>query len=133
MLDISSLKNAVTKLQGNYALAQNREHQYFEQFRGATIQSFEYTYELAFRFIKRGLDRLSPGDETLDQMVFRDVLRKALEAGLITDMQIWVEAREKRNITAHSYDEAKADKVLAGLDIFTMEVKHLLHQLERAR
>jgi nucleotidyltransferase substrate binding protein (TIGR01987 family) len=41
------------------------------------------------------------------------VLPRAFQAGLIADAQVWDQVRTYRNLTSHTYDEAKAIEVAA--------------------
>lgn len=67
------------------------------------VQMFEFTFELAWKTMKdllfyEGYDVNSP----------REVIRKAFEAGLIQDVDLWLETLESRNRLSHTYDEQTA-------------------------
>ena len=64
-------------------------------------------------------------------MPFRDLLRLGAEKGLIDEPVDWFSFREKRNITAHSYDEAQAEQIFAILPDFVTRARHLLSAIER--
>ena len=87
-------------------------------------------YELGFKMIRRRLetDPANPGD--IDTLSFRDFLRLAGEAGLIDDVAAWFEYRAMRNITAHTYDQAKARQILLGALKFRAVARQLLARLE---
>jgi nucleotidyltransferase substrate binding protein (TIGR01987 family) len=59
-------------------------------------------------------------------MDFRTLIRTAAERGLVRDPAIWFLYREKRNITAHTYDETKALDVIGHLPGFIETIKELL-------
>jgi nucleotidyltransferase substrate binding protein (TIGR01987 family) len=128
-LDLTSLEKALYQLKENHALSKDENHQYFEQFRSATVQAFEYTYDLGFKFIRRGLEQQEAATENIDHLSFRDLLRLAAERGLITDPKAWFDFREKRNITSHSYDEANANKVLKTASDLIVQIEFLLTAL----
>lgn len=99
-------------------------------FRTAAIKSFEYTYALALKAIERTMAERAAQPETVEQAQFRALLRMAWEQGLIQDRDRWLEFREMRNITAHTYDADKAAQILAGLPMFITAVHHLLVKLK---
>jgi nucleotidyltransferase substrate binding protein (TIGR01987 family) len=74
--------------------------------RDASIQRFEFTYELAWKAIKLWL-------ETKDIIVLnaKETLQAALQQGLIVDGNGWSELHRMRNLTSHTYDEAEAIRV----------------------
>ena len=96
--------------------------------RDAIIQRFEYTYELAWKLIKRALE-IEDADAEEDMLTKKDLFRKAAEAGLITDPEVWFEYHKARNLTSHAYDEVKADQVYAAAQKFPASVHELLNQL----
>lgn len=74
--------------------------------RDATIQRFEYTFELAWKLLRKvgrieGLEAVSP----------RQAIRSAHELGLLEDIDIWFEMVEDRNRTSHTYNEETAGEV----------------------
>ena len=101
------------------------------QFRSSVIQSFEYTYELAVKMIRRQLDQIVDNPGELRAMNFLDVMRSASEAGLIKRVAAYKVFREKRNMTSHTYDPDKAAEVLEGMSEFLEEVHFLLDELRR--
>ena len=67
----------------------------------ALIQSFEFTYELAWNTMKdylefEGFDNLAGS---------KQVIRTAFKAGLIENAEGWLNAVQKRNIASHTYDQ----------------------------
>src|SRR5205807_9998695 len=77
--------------------------------RDATIQRFEYTYELAWKIMKRHLKWA--GAIRDDPRTHGDLLREAANYGLIHDAEIWLEYYRARNETSHTYDEETAEEV----------------------
>lgn len=122
-LILTPFEKAVASLEE--ALAQPKT----DYLRDATIQRFEYTFELAIKMIKRSLEKWPEGT-TIDQQTYRDMIRMAAEAGLITDPKAWFEYREARNVTSHAYDEKLAEKVYATVKKFAPDAKKLLDALK---
>lgn len=70
------------------------------------IQCFEYTFELAWKTMKdyleyQGFIVKSP----------RQTIKTAFQVELIKDGHIWIDALEKRNLMAHTYNEQIAKEV----------------------
>ncbi len=69
------------------------------------IQFFEMTFELAWNTMKDYLQ-----EEGFDGInTPRAAIKKAFEADLIKDGQLWLQLLQDRNLTSHAYDEEKAD------------------------
>jgi nucleotidyltransferase substrate binding protein (TIGR01987 family) len=75
------------------------------------IQFFEITFELAWNTMKDFMEE--QGFNELRSP--RDTIKKAFEIGLIQDGHQWLETLQNRNLTAHTYDEATAEKVVSEI------------------
>ena len=64
-------------------------------------------------------------------MTYMQLIRSAAESGLVTDVSRFKDYRDKRNITSHTYDPAKAEEIVGILDGFLIDVRFLLDELER--
>jgi len=69
------------------------------------IQCFEYTFELAWKTAKdyleaQGFNVKSP----------RQTIQTAFQIELIDNGHVWIDALEKRNLMAHTYDEYAAQE-----------------------
>lgn len=69
------------------------------------IQCFEYTFELAWKTMKDYLEQ-----EGFEVKSPRSAIQIAFQTQLITEGHIWIDALEKRNLMAHTYDEEKASE-----------------------
>lgn len=128
LLDFSSFEKALISLQR--VLERSSTVPGDEDIRDACIKRFKYTYELAFKMLKRQLDQELPSREELDQLSFRDVIRVGAERGLIAMPERWFDYRDKRNITSHTYDEEKAREVFSVLSDFAADATDLLARLK---
>jgi len=108
-LALSSLEKAIACLEVAILRAKNTPQD--AELRDAVIQRFEYTYELAWKMLKRQLELEAPTPETIDTLSFRDLLREAAEKGIIDNIEHWFVYREQRNTTSYIYDENKAEQV----------------------
>lgn len=102
-----------------------------EQFRAACIQAFEFTYEVGFKMLRRRLELMSENPTAVDHMSFMQLIRTAAEAGLISDIDRFRDYRHKRNITSHTYNQEKAEEIVAVLRDFSADMHALLAELER--
>lgn len=98
--------------------------------RDATIQRFEYTYELSWKFMKRYLESQF-SEEEIDALPRRELFRYARENGLIKNIEAWFGYHEARNATSHAYDEEIAERVYEAAAQFLPEAKQLLVELEK--
>ncbi len=74
--------------------------------RDATIQRFEFCFELAWKLLQtgvryKGLEAYGP----------RDSIRLGAEMGLVENPDAWLAVLEARNLTTHMYDMALANLV----------------------
>lgn len=84
------------------------------------IQCFEYTFELAWKTMKDYLNQ-----EGLDVRTPRETIKTAFQIKLVNEGHIWIDALEKRNLLAHTYDEKRATE--AEQLIKTKYYKAILH------
>ncbi|MGV8146460.1 MAG: nucleotidyltransferase substrate binding protein [Alkaliphilus sp.] len=66
------------------------------------VQRFEYTFELAWKTLKDYLEA-----QEVDAKFPRAVIKEAFHYELIQDGEVWMDMLEKRNLLAHTYDEAR--------------------------
>lgn len=71
------------------------------------IQFFETTFELSWKLMKDYLE----AEGFMDVKSPRAVIKKAFETELIENGHSWMELLQDRNLTAHTYDEKKAEQV----------------------
>ena len=137
-LDYSSLESAVAQLQKSFdylhsELAQEDSGLY-EQFRAATIQAFEFSYELAIKMIRKQLAQIVANPDALREMDFADLMRDAANAGIIRDPPSYMRYRELRNATSHTYNAEQAEETVDAADEFLRDMRFLLQELrERNR
>ncbi|MBU1327392.1 nucleotidyltransferase substrate binding protein [Patescibacteria group bacterium] len=90
----------------------------------ATIQRFEFTFELAWKVMKnfayeKGLEAISP----------RDAIRTAAQLGLIEKVEEWFAFLEARNNSSHIYDDKMAADVYETAKKFLPEAKALIEKI----
>lgn len=99
-----------------------------EELRDACIQRFEFTFEPAWKMLKRWLELDLPNPQEVDTMSYRGLIRTGAEQGLIDNMSAWFVYRDKRNLTSHTYDAAKAQEVFGVLADFARDARTLLQR-----
>jgi len=134
MLDLSPLSKAVEQLRTSLDYCRSelaiRDAAISRQFRAASIQAFEFTFEISIRMLRRQLaDMLSAAE--VERLSFRDLLRTGAQKGLIDEPTAWFRFREMRNLSSHSYDESKAAQIAASLPEFAGRAMHLLDALTK--
>lgn len=128
-LDFSPLAKAIARL--DEGLGRHRADPADDQLRDGLIQRFEFTYDLAHKMLRRALEAASANPEEIDRTSFPALIRTGFEQGLLaSDWTQWRVWREMRNITSHTYDEAKALQVAAAIPDFLSEAKELLRRLD---
>jgi nucleotidyltransferase substrate binding protein (TIGR01987 family) len=134
-LDLTSFRDAVAALERSMTFLASEsaksDPQLHEQFRNSAIQCFEFTHELAFKMMKRQLEQMSADPAAIDKMTYMDIVRSAAEAGLLDDISRFKDYREKRNLTSHTYNQAKAETIAAVLPAFRDDMRYLLAELEK--
>ena len=128
-LDLTPLQGALASLRRALIRWQATQEQ-DEELRDACIQRFEYTFELSWKMLARRLERDLPDARSVDAMSFRELVRSGGERGLVRDVDAWMVFRDKRNITSHTYNAAKAADVASVLPSFADEAQALLVQLQ---
>jgi len=91
------------------------------------IQSFEYTYELAWGTIKDFFE--AQGESGI--LGSRDAFRLAFNRGLIENGEIWMEMIKSRVLTSHTYNEDVAEAIARSIvTLYYAEFIRLHQRLE---
>lgn len=77
----------------------------------AVIQSYEMDIELAWKTLKDYLNYLGYKIQTP-----REVIKQAFAIDFIDDGEMWIKMIEDRNLTSHTYDEAKAQEIVDSIN-----------------
>jgi nucleotidyltransferase substrate binding protein (TIGR01987 family) len=84
-----------------------------EVVRDATIQRFEFTFEVVWKALKLYLER--QGHECGGP---RPTLKKAFAEGILASAEeadVWMRMLDDRNATSHAYDEPLAHRIYASI------------------
>ena len=100
-----------------------------EAVNGGVIQSFEVAYEQSWKMIKRWLENNVSATD-VDGVTRRHLFRVAAEAGLISDVDVWMVFHQARNETSHTYHREKAAAVVEMAPDFFVACDALLTALK---
>ncbi len=78
--------------------------------RAGIIQFYEMAFELSWKTLKDYL-----GAEGYEISSPRQTIKQGFQSNILSDGHTWIQALEDRNLTTHTYDEAKALKVEAKI------------------
>jgi len=135
VLDLSAIKKAIdafdrTCRAANDTSTINRlSTDLQDAIKAGVIQNFEFNYEIAWKFIKRWLEK-NYGSSYVDGVTRRELFRLAAENHLIENVDEWMLYHQARNQTSHTYDEKVAGEVYHSAMAFLTVVKKLYHQLQ---
>ena len=128
-LDFTSLEKAFGSLKR--AMDRSQKDEEDTEIRDACIQRFEYTYELAWKMLKRQLEVEIADKAEVDAYSKKKLFRVGAERGLIGNPENWFTYVDKRNLTTHTYDEENAQLVYGVLVGFIADVSDLLGKLKK--
>ncbi len=117
---IGDLIKANKKLKEAAKLKPTRIH------KDATIQRFEFTFELAWKTIKAYVE-----DQGFECKSPKNCFREAARLDLVKDPEVWFEYLKDRNFIAHTYNEKLADKIYRKAIKFPKEVDKLLTKIKQ--
>ena len=100
-----------------------------ETVRAGVIHSFEVAYEQSSKMINRWLKE-NISEASAERITQRNLFRLGAENQLISDSERWMEYREARNSTSHTYNEDAAENVFREAGEFIHDAKQLLSVLE---
>ncbi len=130
MIDLSPLAKASAQLQS--ALEEQALEPERALLRAGLIQTFEYTFELSHKMIRRYLSATEPSPDAVAELSFEGLIRRADELRLVASpVATWRDFRQARTETSHTYNEDKAIRVVTRIPAFSQEVKYLLAQLQQ--
>jgi nucleotidyltransferase substrate binding protein (TIGR01987 family) len=118
-LNLAPLVKAVDSLRD--ALAQPKN----PYTRDATIQLFEYTFELSWKALRRYL----AAEAAVDVFNLKELFRQAGRQGIIANVESWFAYLKGRNLTSHTYNEKTAEETYKLAAAFLDDAQALLNEL----
>ncbi len=109
------IKNAQKKLKEALQLPETEIN------RDATIQRFEFTFELTWKLLnvvvrESGIEVYGP----------KNTFREAEKLGLIHNINVWFDFLYARNLSTHTYEEKTAEEVYKEAKLFCDAVEKLI-------
>ncbi|GFO53140.1 nucleotidyltransferase [Geomonas sp. Red276] len=134
-LDYSPFLKAIGRLEKSLRYATSpmalSDSDLFEELRSSVIQSFEFTYELSHKMLRRYLEESAANPEEIEELgTFQSLIRIGNQKKLLrSDWLRWRDYRQARTDSSHTYNESKAEAVYAIAPDFLEEAKFLYRQL----
>ncbi len=85
------------------------------------IQSFEFTFEVAWKTLKDYLEYMQ-----VEAVFPRDVIKMSFQYSLIDNGDVWMDMLEKRNLMSHTYNE---DEARTAIKLIMTSYTQQLHKL----
>jgi nucleotidyltransferase substrate binding protein (TIGR01987 family) len=128
-IDISALERAIARLEEAVGVYRRDTSQ--SLIRDGLVQRFEFTYEIGHKLLRRYLATNAIPADLINSMNFADIIRIGNENGLLLgNWPRWKTFRDMRARTSHSYDEAVALDIVAGIPDFLDEARYLRDRLK---
>lgn len=87
----------------------------------ATIQRFEFTFELAWKLMQQIVQ-----ENKRSYRGVKDIIRQSAELNLISSPEDWFQYLEYRNLTSHTYKAEIARTIYSQINNFPKSVDELL-------
>lgn len=98
----------------------------------AVIQRFEFTYELSIRILRRYLRSIAASDDEVNELTFKELIGRGVDHQLLrSDVLRWLDFRQARTDTVHTYNEIRAAEVAEVAGDFALEARVLFENLNR--
>lgn len=121
-LDFSSFEKAVATLQEAVGREPANDLE-----RDGVIQRFEYTFELAWKMMRKVLMSLGRVDVSASP---KPVIRDAEGEGMVEDVKKWFFFLEARNLSTHIYNQKEAESIYKAAKEFLPYAERLLTKLK---
>jgi nucleotidyltransferase substrate binding protein (TIGR01987 family) len=95
--------------------------------RDASIQRFEFTYELCWKTLKNYLEEIQ-GIRTVSP---RQAFKEAFALSLIENEDVFIEMIDARNRLAHTYNEEQAKNIYRNCAAYYLAMKNVFEQLNK--
>ena len=91
------------------------------------VQRFEFTFELAWKTLKKYLE-----DQGFSEIASpKKVIQKSFENNLFSNSDFWIEMLDDRNRMSHMYDQEASEEIFQNIkDKYFPELKKIIKTLE---
>lgn len=119
-IKFEKFKKALSSLEAIYLIPTKKDRANID----ATIKRFEFTFELAWKFLK---DYFLERDLQLNYP--KEIIKEAFAVSLIDNESVWIQMLTDRNMTSHTYDEKLADEIYDRIKNYVPELNKLMHNV----
>ena len=91
----------------------------------ATIQRFEFTYELMWKTLKTFLEDIHGIRAVSPRLVFKE----AYALSIIEQEDIFLEMIQSRNLLSHTYNEKQAEQIYKKCPLYLSTIKDLYQRI----
>ena len=125
---LDNYEKAVNVLERIFSISKKRKLTEAEKM--GLIQSFEFTFELAWKLMKDFL--VSKG--IIEIIGSKDAIKQAFSDGIIQNGEVWMSMIDIRNETSHVYDEEIALRVVENIsNLYIEEFNNFLANMKKYR
>ena len=130
-LSIENLKQALETLEKAFSIysASDENIDILEMYQDSCIQRFEYTFECAWKIMKKYFKLQY--NKTEEELSMNNIFRLMESFEFVPTWLNWKNYNQLRNNTSHEYNKIKAKKVISILPVFINEVKAIIARLEQ--
>lgn len=122
---MTKLENLIKDLKkANQRLKEATKARPTQMNKDATIQRFEFTFELAWKTIQEYIK-----DQGFDCKSPKNCIREAARLEIIDNPEGWIEHLKARNLITHTYNEKLANRIYKKALKFSPEVGNLLKKI----
>jgi nucleotidyltransferase substrate binding protein (TIGR01987 family) len=122
----NSYKKALATLERAVVAAKERNLNEMEE--QGLVKGFEFTFELSWKLLKDYLE--SKGFK--DFHGSKDTFKLAFQEGLISDGEIWMDMRDNRNRSSHTYEESISRQLISlVLSKYFLKFKEQFEKMNR--
>lgn len=121
-IKFENFRKAFISLKAVYLKPKTEDRAYID----ATIQRFEFTFELAWKLLKEYF-----AEKGIILNYPKEILKEAFATNVINDEDIWIHMLVDRNMTSHTYDEKLADEIYKRIKIYVPAIEELLKFFEK--
>lgn len=122
-LVLKQFQSAITRLEEALKSPVDKNQIYLD----ASIQRFEFCYELCWKTLKRFLKV-----EGIDARTPREVFKESFKLGLLSEGDdLWSQMIKDRSITSHTYQEELAKEIYGRLSSYLKCYQNLAQELSK--
>lgn len=121
-IKLGKFRKALIALESIYLKPMTEDRVYID----ATIQRFEFTFELAWKFLKEYFNQMG-----ISLNFPKEVIQQAFTTGIINNENLWIYMLADRNMTSHTYDENLANEIYERIKEYVPELKKLLQFIDK--